>query len=57
MLYCECGVMYVCCGYNESLIAICMCDFVETMILFSVVFLVGFLPMLVAGAMSLKKGA
>ena len=55
MLYCGCGVMYVCCRYNESVIAVCMCNFVVDMILFFAVFLAGFLALLVAGAMSFEE--
>ena len=55
MLYCGCGIMYVCCRYNESVIAICMCDFIVAVILFYVVFLACFLALLVAGAKSFEE--
>jgi len=55
VLYCGCGVMYVCFRYNESVIAVCMCAFVVVMILFSVVFLACFLTLLIAGAMSFEE--
>jgi hypothetical protein len=55
VLYCGCGVMYVCCRYRESVIAEWICGDDVAMILCSAMFLASFFVLLVAGAMSFEE--